>query len=228
MESQIMNTFTSKLVRFLFPQYVMAWESYADNIESYVRELETENIELRYGKIKTKRINDDLAIGMLPGFTSGTKDLVPVMDSEGNIDLLPKDQTYGNYVPEIEVSHDDTVKVVTHDVMDYILGRVQSKNKSNGNKNQNQSNSKNQNGNKNKSNGNKNHTDSGAFASADPFASDSPFWELVEQICDQYGYADSKLPKDQFDWLKTKYPNWLKNPVSNEDYLKRFTDRFPA
>lgn len=55
---------------------------------------------------------------------------------------------------------------------------------------------------------------------------ETAFYELVDLIM-----ADrkvKKLPTDQFEWVKTKYPLWLKSPADQAEYKRRFDNRFPA
>lgn len=55
---------------------------------------------------------------------------------------------------------------------------------------------------------------------------ETAFYDLVDLIM-----ADrkvKKLPTDQFEWLKSKYPLWLKSPADQAEYKRRFDNRFPA
>lgn len=184
-----MNTFTVKLVHFMFPGYVREWEAYADDIEKYVRQLETENIELRYGKIKTKRINDDLAIGMLPGFTKGAKDLVPVMDSEGNIDLVSQGLANGHTPIDIEIVPDNSIREIAYDVMGSVLGKTKHVNSPKGENS------------KAKSNGNKSK-DNGSFVSG------KIDWIQVRNVMSDSDKLNRMLNDEECKWLESTVAKW--------------------
>lgn len=212
-----------------------AWVEYSYQCEDEIRKLQAENVDLRFGKIKIKRINENVGIGMLPDFDKGVKGKTPVMDSEGNIALFDKNRVPDTEIdslnnpeaipvyesmPEITFYPDPTLESdianLAYDITGIKLGR-------------NKPNTSNGKGNTSKSNGNSSNKDQGPFqaTNTDLFGNDSPFWTLVETICNDRGIKSGKLPQDQFNWLKDKYPEWNKKPADNAEYKNRFDSRFP-